>query len=297
MDPSWAAAGAGDRVDGSQDGQDGTYVGVKMDDLTEVQIEGIARSMPIKRAQISTVVFDVGGVLASDGLPSTGIDEIFGAVFGAGGYDKAKVDAAGKPLWMQVKVGAITSDTFYKELLQNSDLDAAKATAIHEQHIQYMARWGNDGRSKSIAELLERIQQSGYRLGVISNHVTSWLQEMFAKLGYSPIFYPPAATAATAATTPPVVIVSDAAKSGKPERAVFTSFLQALKQATGQEDAEDAAVAASCVFVDNKQKNIEAAEAAGFHGVLYAAAGQTEAELEAMLTAAGVFIDPVDLAD
>ena len=55
MDPSWAAAGAGDRVDGSQDGQDGTYVGVKMDDLTEVQIEGIARSMPIKRAQISTV--------------------------------------------------------------------------------------------------------------------------------------------------------------------------------------------------------------------------------------------------
>ena len=51
------------------------------------------------------------------------------------------------------------------------------------------------------------------------------------------------------------------------------------------------------MFVDNKQKNIEAAEAAGFHGVLYAAAGQTEAELEAMLTAAGVFIDPVDLAD
>ena len=54
MDPSWAS-GAGDGVDGSQNGQDGTYVGVKMDDLTEVQIEGIARSMPIQRAQISTV--------------------------------------------------------------------------------------------------------------------------------------------------------------------------------------------------------------------------------------------------
>ena len=89
---------------------------------------------------------------------------------------------------------------------------------------------------------------------------------MFAKLGYSPVFYPPAATAAT---NRPVVIVSDAAKSGKPERAVYTSFLQALKQATGQEDAEDAAVAASCVFVDNKQKNVDAAKAAGFHGVLY----------------------------
>lgn len=264
-----------------------------MDNLTDAHIDGIVKSMPIKRAQISTVVFDVGGVLASDGLPSTGIDEIFGAVFGPGGYDKAKVDAAGKPLWMQVKVGAINSDMFYSKLLQNSDLDTAKATAVHEQHIKYMARWGDDGRSKRIAELLERIQHSGYRLGVISNHVTSWLQAMFVQLGYTPLFYPAAAGAATAKR--PIVVVSDAAKSGKPEPEVYTSFLTALKQATGQEDAEDAAVAATCVFLDNKQKNVDAAERAGFHGVLYEAYGGTEAELETMLTAAGVFIDPVDL--
>ena len=145
----------------------------------------------------------------------------------------------------------------------------------------------------SIAELLERIQHSGYRLGVISNHVTSWLQAMFVQLGYTPLFYPAAAGAATAKR--PIVVVSDAAKSGKPEPEVYTSFLTALKQATGQEDAEDAAVAATCVFLDNKQKNVDAAERAGFHGVLYEAYGGTEAELETMLTAAGVFIDPVDL--
>lgn len=59
-------------------------------------------------------------------------------------------------------------------------------------------------------------------------------------------------------------------------------------------DLSDEALAGQCVFVDNKQSNVTAAAEVGFVGVLYEAYTQTEGDLEAQLTAAGVCLEPLE---
>ena len=53
-----------------------------------------------------------------------------------------------------------------------------------------------------------------------------------------------------------------------------------------------AKLAATCVFIDNKIKNVDAAKSVGFHTIHYEAVFSTEADLEASLADVGVFLDP-----
>lgn len=48
------------------------------------------------------------------------------------------------------------------------------------------------------------------------------------------------------------------------------------------------------VFIDNKMTNVIAAKNAGFEAIHYFAMEQTEQDLEALLGAAGVCLDPIE---
>lgn len=76
-----------------------------------------------------------------------------------------------------------------------------------------------------------------YRLGVISNHVTSWLEHIFTQSGYDAVFcttpeggmHTSSQEAPTGATNnndtkyslSPLVVVSDMAKCGKPNEKIY----------------------------------------------------------------------------
>mmetsp|Transcript_16583 Transcript_16583/g.43034 ORF Transcript_16583/g.43034 Transcript_16583/m.43034 type:complete len:283 (+) Transcript_16583:79-927(+) len=263
-------------------------------------VAGLARAAATSRPQPLAVFFDAGGVLSSDGLPSHGTAHILSEA----GVDAAKGDgaeaavaraeAAGKELWNMVKVGTISSDDFYRGILaaasgcSTDSVGAAAVASTHAVHVDYLARFAADGRDARIRALLERVKGSGYAVGVISNHVTSWLSDVFGRLGYS----------ATVPPDSPIYVVSDAAGAGKPDRAIFTAALEGLRKELGPGSAAGALpeeeLAAQCVFVDNKAKNVEAAVAAGFVGVLYEAYSETEDDLARKLIDVGVCLEPAE---
>eukprot|EP00041_Stephanoeca_diplocostata_P021635 m.506657 g.506657 ORF g.506657 m.506657 type:complete len:270 (-) comp21876_c0_seq2:2593-3402(-) len=261
--------------------------------LSEEHINAVVKASA-QRARVTTVVFDVGGVLANDGLPSAGAETIFRTL--DMDVNPETVKRACRTFWDEVKVGNISSEAFYRGVLEKLGHDPER---WHEFHTLHMDQFGGlvGERTKQILTLLRRIKSSGYQVGVISNHVTSWLEDIFTRSGYDAVFGAAVLSAesdvSACARLSPLVVVSDAAQCGKPNPKIYKYFLDALRTHTGSTQSDEE-LAASCVFVDNKKANVDAATALGFGGVHYFAMEQTEADLEALLSTAGVCLDPED---
>jgi hypothetical protein len=245
-----------------------------------------------------------------------------------------------------VQVGTITSDEFYASLLAAVGEKPEHGAALHKAHLDYLSRFATDGRAARILEVLKRVQSSGYIVGIISNHVASWLSEVFTRSGFDEVV----------ALESPLFVVSDTAACAKPDAAIFkvavpyrvlpvrpilletvwpacarcekrakkglhhvasvgrgqfaladsiphwfiTRTLQValdrLRAHVGAGSSlaslEDGELAQRCIFVDNKQSNVTAAEESGFLGLLYEAYTSTEDVLETSLLAAGVCLEP-----
>lgn len=76
----------------------------RMGGLGPEHVAELARSAARTRPQPTAVFFDVGGVLASDGLPSHGVEQMLAEA--SIDADPVAVTAAGKELWNKVKVGS-----------------------------------------------------------------------------------------------------------------------------------------------------------------------------------------------
>jgi FMN phosphatase YigB (HAD superfamily) len=95
-----------------------------------------------------------------------------------------------------------------------------------------------------------------YHVGVISNHVTPWLAEVFTRSGYNDVLNP----------SEPMCVVSDAVQCGKPSPDIFAAALARYRVEIGMGGGEGGAgaganddgtpsgkeLAAACVFVDNQ---------------------------------------------
>merc|ERR1719491_1419344 len=100
---------------------------------------------------------------------------------------------------------------------------------------------------------------------MISNHITCWFTECAdACLIYELI-------------PRELVIVNCTAASAKPGADIFEFFLKRLAA------AHPGFVASDCIFVDDKDSNIEAAEKLGFRGLLFDASTAPAGELERKL--------------
>ena len=97
-----------------------------------------------------------------------------------------------------------------------------------------------------------------YHVGVISNHVTPWLAEVFARSGYSDVLDPLGS----------MCVVSDAVHCGKPSPDIYAAALARYRAELGMSCGgagaaagtganndsmpSDNELATACVFVDNK---------------------------------------------
>lgn len=98
-----------------------------------------------------------------------------------------------------------------------------------------------------VLAVVDRLRRRGYRVGVISNHLCDWFDHAWATFGLRFLW-----------TDPNLVVVSSRAGCAKPSAAIYEHFL-----------AKSGLKAEECVFVDDKEENVVAAEQKGFRGVRF----------------------------
>ena len=201
--------------------------------------------------QIDAVIFDFGGVLASNGRPSDvakrfpldPVDKVMKVMMGEYGQDTDHP-------WHRLERGEITMLQYREQL----------APLVIEAGLQPMAAVGIPERSNDpkaaardgvniqfepnppVIELVHHLKAAGFRLGVLTNNVREFRDLWWPMLDFANIFDD--------------VVDSHEVGMRKPNRAIYELTLSRLGV-----EAQRAA------FLDDAQSNVDAASAAGIHGI------------------------------
>mmetsp|Transcript_63238 Transcript_63238/g.150830 ORF Transcript_63238/g.150830 Transcript_63238/m.150830 type:complete len:221 (-) Transcript_63238:86-748(-) len=182
----------------------------------------------------SVVVFDMGGVLG----PDTDLRILFED--DSRKVDKEAVDKAWNASW---NMGRVTDNcdmaAFWAPILEAAGLPGSDWEVVDGKvKQQFTAFW-------QILGVADRICRQGYRIGIISNHLSSWFDHWFVRYSLSDLFQ-----------EADLVLVSARAGVAKPDAAIYQQFC--TKSGLKPSD---------CIFVDDKLKNVEVARDLGFHGI------------------------------
>lgn len=204
---------------------------------------------------ISTIFFDIGEVLFAD--CDTHVIRMISEKFGV---PEETVYKARREFWNELGIGNITEDEFWNGVYKrcdikysSDDIDWIKEGIVIEPFPNNIA-------------LLERLKSVGYFLGIISNHSKEWGNMIMATEGFGAHF--------------DYVVFScdENVKCLKPHEGIYHA---ALKYSGETPD--------SCLFVDNKQANADAAIRLGMNAFVYnRREGQ---DLEVMLKQHGISFD------
>lgn len=192
------------------------------------------------------VALDVGGVLLTD-LTS----QLLKVLARVSGRDQESVREAysaphvRRSLW----TGEISTAEFWARLGDALDVSLAPQE-WDERCVGITVRLMD-------AHFLETVLASG-QVGLLTNHRAEWLWPTLARFGLTDAFSP--------------VVVSGDVRALKPERAIYTRFLEAAR--SGYDRA---------LFVDDKPEHLPPAEEAGFQSLHADAGGQWQAKLSAWL--------------
>ncbi|MBI4453441.1 HAD-IA family hydrolase [Candidatus Woesearchaeota archaeon] len=201
---------------------------------------------------ITTIFFDIGEVLFAD--CDANVTRMISERFDV---SEERVYHARRELWQKFGTGDIKEDEFWEGIYQKSgikyghgDIDWIKAEIIIEPFNSNIA-------------LLERLKEAGYFLGIISNHSKEWSQRIMATEGFGVHF--------------DYVVFScdDNVKCLKPNEGIYHAALKYCGETPE-----------SCLFVDNKQANVDAAVKLGMNAFVYNR--REEQDLEVMLKQQGI---------
>ena len=218
-------------------------------------------SSPQAGRQIDAVIFDFGGVLASNGrptdvakrFPNDPVDKVMKVMMGDYGQD------TNHP-WHRLERGEI-SMLEYREQLAPLVLEAglqmsegallppsttsspANSSAANSSTAQSQSGIGFAFEpNHSVIELVHELKSSGFRLGVLTNNVRELRHAWWPMLDFANIFDD--------------VVDSHEVGMRKPNRAIYELALNRL----GVE-------AHRAAFLDDAQSNVDAASALGIHGI------------------------------
>jgi putative hydrolase of the HAD superfamily len=206
---------------------------------------------------IRAVVSDFGGVLTAplmDGFARIQADlgippEAFGAAFARA------VEADGRNPLHAVEVGAITEAEFLATIERELSAILERPVTLHGFGERYLN--GLDPNA-DLFDYYRRLHDRGVRLALLTNNVREWEPFWRTKLPIDEIFE--------------TVVDSGFVGLRKPDPAIYALVLERL-----------ALPAEACVFVDDLDVNVEAAQALGFAVVQHRDTARTVAELDALL--------------
>ena len=208
-------------------------------------------SSPQAGRQIDAVIFDFGGVLASNGrptdvakrFPNDPVDKVMKVMMGDYGQDTDHP-------WHRLERGEISMLEYREQLaplvieagLQMSE-GALLPPPTNSSTAQSQSGTGFAFEpNHSVIDLVHELKSSGFRLGVLTNNVRELRHAWWPMLDFANIFDD--------------VVDSHEVGMRKPNRAIYELALNRL----GVE-------AHRAAFLDDAQSNVDAASALGIHGI------------------------------
>ena len=104
-----------------------------------------------------------------------------------------------------------------------------------------------------VLELVKKLKRH-YKLGILSNQIEDWLEEEIEKREFRTLF--------------DAIVGSYSAKLKKPDEAIYRYAAEKLELAPEE-----------CVFIDDKERNVEAAKNFGMHGIRFESVQHLKKEL------------------
>lgn len=198
------------------------------------------------QAEIQTVVFDFGGVIAqADRTP------VLVYFIQTLGLSKEELKEVLEDLHAYVAEGG-TDDAFWKEYATSHNINLSDDWFLQLRCVSRNSLKAIPGTLDVVSEL----QGLGYQTAMLSD-ISQYRAEIVRELGYYDFFYP--------------VLLSYEIGVEKPDPQAFKILLDKL-----------AIPAADVVFIDDKAENVAAANAQGIHGIQFQNAKQLKRDLSTL---------------
>lgn len=182
---------------------------------------------------IKAIFFDLGGVLVTDLFP---LMESY--ISGLTGVPYPKVKEVRNQYWLDYELGRMSGVEFFQRQL--SDLGVGlNAEEILAKSCSFIKV------SEDVLDVVKDIRALGrYGVGVISNNSSEWSDYVGDDLGLDRYF--------------DAWVISCDVHVKKPDKDIYIIAAERL----GLRPID-------CIFIDNKEKNVQGAEAAGMNGILF----------------------------
>lgn len=144
-------------------------------------------------------------------------------------------------------LGQLTEDEYWKSVIKKNSWD------IPISHLKKAAR-KNFTEIKGTRKIIEELKQSGYKLGLLSNHAKEWIVYCETTYKYHNLFHE--------------VLYSYEVSFSKPDKNIF--FLMLKKLNVKPEE---------CLFIDDYIKNIESAKQLGIETIHFTSPDKLKKQL------------------
>jgi putative hydrolase of the HAD superfamily len=192
-------------------------------------------------SKITTIIFDWGGVLSG----MTDMRDFAKEFAREKNVDPGMLETTMMDAWQQAKVGKISSEEFYAVI-------AEKTKANHEDiHQSFLSFFGSNLESIELARSLKK----KYKVALLTNNIGAWVESALLEHQLTDFF--------------DVVISSHSSQKAKPDPEIYHEVVHALGVTTSE-----------CVFIDDKQKNVDTANNLGMYGITFTSATQLRRDLE-----------------
>jgi putative hydrolase of the HAD superfamily len=195
---------------------------------------------------VKAIFFDLGGVLVTE------VFRIFGRwLAGRKNIPIEKFRELVRPHWLKYRLGEIDGIDFMQGVIGDLGIDADP-----EELLDYTCSMM--AVDDAVLSMVKRLKSSGrYKLGVISNNSFEWSAHAKETLGLSKYF--------------DVWVVSCDVSLAKPEPDIYEYSIDKLGMKPGD-----------CVFIDDKQVNIDSSSKLGMRALLFTDAAKLESDLKGL---------------
>jgi len=200
------------------------------------------------RLLIKAVIFDFGGVVFKEVMKF--VYEETGRKFD---IDQNVVREKARPLIKQWQKNRITSEQFWKQLALELNIKNPKLLedVWDRTFIQYSVP------NEKTVEIVKRLKSGGYKVAALSNTVEPHANHHKKRKDYD-LFFP--------------VFLSYELGMSKPDKEIYEHVIKVM----GVKFEE-------CIFIDDKEINLETAKALGMKTILFRSAEQLEEDLRKVL--------------
>lgn len=146
--------------------------------------------------------------------------------------------------WQKAKVNKIDSGLFWQSL--------ANYVGVKKEDVR-KALMNYSGFKPDVLNLIKKLGKN-YKLGLLSNQIEDWLEEVIKEHGLNKIF--------------DLIVTSYGAKIAKPDISIFKEIIKKLNV-----NADE------CIYVDDMEKNIPPAKELGMRTILFKDVSQLRTEL------------------